>query len=128
MNVLDEGVPQDQHEQLTRWRIHARKIGIDVGYLGMQDEDIIPLLRQLTRPTFFSRDKDFYKPTLRHTAYCLIWLDVASHDAAAFVRRLLQHPRFNTEANRLGHVIHVSPTAVHYWQLRTDAEQLTSWR
>ena len=127
MNVLDESVPNDQRIQLTRWRVHTRKIGVDVGYLGILDENIMPLLHQLTRPTFFSRDKDFYKPTLRHADYCLVWLDAASHETALYIRRLLGHPAFNTEAKRLGHVIHVTANGVHYWRLRVASEQSSAW-
>ena len=93
----------------------------------MLDEAIMPLLHQLTRPIFFSRDRDFYKPTLRHADYCLVWLDTASHETALYIRRLLGHPAFNTEAKRLGHVIHVSANGFHYWHLRVEAEQSASW-
>ncbi len=47
MNVLDEHVPAEQRDVLKRRRIAVRQIGRDVGRMGMQDEQIIPLLRRL---------------------------------------------------------------------------------
>jgi len=127
LNVLDENILPDQRQRLISWAIHVRKIGIEVGRLGMGDEDIVPLLRKLARPTFFSRDSDFYQPTLRNAGCCLVWLEIAHGQAAVYVRRLLEHPAFNSEAKRLGNVIHVSPSGLHYWQLRARMEQFARW-
>lgn len=67
MNILDENTPKDQRELLERGRIHIRQIGFNVGRRGMKDEDeIIPFLLKQNRPTFFTRDDDFYKPRLCH--------------------------------------------------------------
>lgn len=41
----------------------------------MKDDEIIPLLHGLNRPTFFTLDDDFFKPNLRHAQYCLIYLE-----------------------------------------------------
>ena len=60
MNVLDENLAEGQRLLLRRWRITTRQIGVDVGCRGMADEEIIPLLLELRRPTFFTRDADFY--------------------------------------------------------------------
>jgi hypothetical protein len=37
-------------------------------------EEIIPLLHSLRQPTFFTRDRGFYRPGLLHSAYCLVYL------------------------------------------------------
>jgi hypothetical protein len=98
-----------------------------VGRFGMQDDEVIPLLHNLTRPTFFTHDHDFYKPALRHRGYCLVWLEVSYAELALFIRRLLELPQFDTEAKRLGHVIRVSPEGVHFWRVNGAAEQLIPW-
>ncbi|MDE3077398.1 MAG: hypothetical protein KGJ86_18425 [Chloroflexota bacterium] len=83
MNVLDESFLQDQRRLLAGWRIRVRQVGVELGRSGMKDDEIIPLLHQLRRPTFFSRDRDFYKPALRHPGYCLIWLEVIPSETAS---------------------------------------------
>ena len=61
MNVLDENIFELHRQQLEAWSIRVRQVGVDIGKLGMDDrEEIIPLLHGLRRPTFFTRDKDFY--------------------------------------------------------------------
>jgi hypothetical protein len=78
VNVLDENIVATQRQLLRSWKIHFRSIGGEVGRAGMKDRDeIIPLLHTLRRPTFFTRDHDFYKADLRHRGYCLVFLDVA---------------------------------------------------
>lgn len=69
--------------------------------------EIIPLLHTLRRPTFFTRDHDFYKADLRHLRYCLVFLDVAFDEAAEFIRRFLRHTAFRTQAQRMGRVVRV---------------------
>ena len=58
------------------------QIGVDIGRKGLDDEDIIPLLHRLNRPTFFTLDVDFWDRNLRHEGYCLAYLDI-SHTLAA---------------------------------------------
>ena len=66
MNILDENIMESQRQLLRRWRIAVRQIGEDVARKGIKDDEILPLLHQLTRPTFFTRDLDFYARELRH--------------------------------------------------------------
>ena len=56
MNILDENVPASQQVLLRNKRLVLRQIGLDLGRNGMQDAEIIPLLHQLDRPTFFTLD------------------------------------------------------------------------
>jgi len=58
----------------------------------------------LNEPTFFTLDDGFFKPKLRHAQYCLIILDVAQYESAAFIRKTLKHPHFNTKAKRMGNI------------------------
>jgi hypothetical protein len=86
VNVLDENIVAAQRELLQSWKIHFRRIGGEVGRVGMKDRsEIIPLLHTLRRPTFFTRDHDFYKADLCHPRYCLVFLDVAFDEAAEFI-------------------------------------------
>ena len=76
MNVLDENILADQRELLDCWGIAFRQIGHEVGRSGMTDEEIIPLLLSLRRPTLFTLDAGFYDRALAHDRYGLVCLDV----------------------------------------------------
>jgi hypothetical protein len=127
LNLLDENFPGDQALLLRAWRIPFRKIGPDVARLGAKDPDIIPLLHQLRRVTFFTQDRGFANRALCHPAYCLVWLDVRPDDAALYVRRLLRHPRFTSLAKRMGLVVHAHPDGVGFWQQNRPALQRVGW-
>jgi hypothetical protein len=127
MNLLDENVPESQRQLLRAWRIPVRQVGVDVARKGIQDDEIIPLLLRLRRPTFVTRDSDFYKPALRHARYCLVFVDTGQYEAASFVRRLLHHVEFDTEAKRLGSVLRVHHTGVAAWRLHLAGEHHYDW-
>ena len=91
MNILDESLPNNQVALLESWRIHVKQISVNIGRQGMSDEEIIPLLLQNHLPTFFTRDKGFYKRELCHSRYCLVVMAVKKDEAASFIRRLLRH-------------------------------------
>jgi len=125
MNTLDEDIGFSQREQLRARKVHVRKIGVEIGRFGMDDrDDIIPLLHQLRRPTFFIHDQRFYHPKLRHPRYCLVHLDVAPNEAAEYIRRFLRHKAFRSQAQRMGKVIRVRHSGVTYWQIRHEAEHV----
>ena len=128
MNILDENIPKDQRQLLESWRTHIRQIGVNVGRRGMQDDEIIPFLQQLRRPTLFTRDEDFYDRGLCHAKYCLVYLAVEKSEAAVFVRRLLQHPQCDAQAKRMGAVIRVSRAAVSCWRLYAEREMRLIWK
>ena len=127
MNVLDENIPASQRELLIRRRVRVRQIGFDVGRSGMQDAEIIPLLIQLRRPTFFTRDEDFYDRRLCHAKYGLVHLDVRRQEVALFVRRLLAHPEFEAQAKRLGTVVRVSHLGLSVWRPHAESELRFTW-
>ena len=128
MNLLDENIVVTERAQLRAWKIHFQRIGGEVGRLGMKDRnEIIPLLHTLPRPTFFTRDRDFYEPGLRHSGYCLVFLEVAFNEAATFLRRLLRHPAFRTQAARMGKVIRVHHGGLSYWQAGEHREHKLDW-
>jgi hypothetical protein len=106
--VLDENIFAGQRAQLLKWRMSVRQIGHDVGRKGMSDDDIIRLLRRLRRPTFFTRDPDFFAKSLCSDRYCLTYLDVKALHGADYMRRLLRHPDFRTWTQRRGCVVRVA--------------------
>jgi len=128
MNILDENILLSQHDQLRARKVHFRQIGMEIGRSGMKDRnDIIPLLHTLHRPTFFSCDHGFYRAQLRHAGYCLVWLDVLDDEAAAYIRRLLRHQAFRTQAQRMGKVVRARHSGVSYWHLHERKERIVNW-
>jgi hypothetical protein len=126
MIVLDENIADDQRTLLRAWHIRAQKIGRDLASKGIQDDQIVPLLLTLTRPTFFTRDSDFANRNLCHTSYCLVYLGVKADDAAGFIRRLLRHPALNTQARRMGSVVTASHAGIQIWR-RNTADKILAW-
>ncbi len=128
MNVLDENIIAPERERLRTWRIHFWGIGEEVGRLGMKDrEEIIPLLHALRQPTFFTRDQGFYRPTLLHPGYCLVYLEVGVDETAEYIRRLLRHQTFRTRSQRMGKVIHVRHKGFSYWQVNMKEASTLRW-
>lgn len=127
MNMLDENILKDQRQQLLQWRVPIRHIGYDIGRMGMKDSEIIPLLLQLRRPTFFTLDLGFYKRTLCHARYCLVCMAIVQQEAATFVRRFLRHQAFNTQAKRMGTAVRLSSVGLSVWRLHTDPKTEFAW-
>lgn len=127
MIILDENFPESQRLILAGWRIAVRQIGQEVGRDGLQDEEIIPLLHHLSRPTFFTLDADFFHPKLCHARYCLVFLDVNQYEAATFIRRDLRFEDFNTTAKRMGYVLRVAQPGITFWRLHQDNKMQINW-
>lgn len=127
MNLLDENFPKDQLPLLKEWHIPFRLIGQDIAKLGVKDPDIIPLLHRQRGVTFFTLDWDFFNAALCHPAYGLACLGVRADDAAHYLRRFLKHPRFNTQARRMGIVARVHHEGVDFWQRNRAALQSARW-
>lgn len=127
MNILDENVPANQRQLLEHWHIRVRQIGYNVGRRGMQDDEVIALLLRERRPTFFTRDEDFYERKLCHRRYCLVYLAVDKNEVAAFIRRFLRHPVVDTLPKRLGSVIRVSRAGLAMWRIRASRPITVVW-
>ncbi|MBU6400645.1 MAG: hypothetical protein KGS61_10025 [Verrucomicrobia bacterium] len=127
MNLLDENFPQDQLPLLKEWHVFFRLIGKDIARFGAKDPVIIPLLHRQGGATFFTLDWDFFEAALCHPAYGLVWLDVRADDAAYFVRRFLKHPRFKTQAQRMGIVARAHHEGIDFWQRHRAALQHARW-
>lgn len=127
MILLDENIPLDQRDLLRAWGVRCRVIGQDIARLSIGDDDIIVLLRRLKQPTLFTRDKGFFKQTLCHPRYGLIWLDTAPEESAMFIRRVLRHTRFKTKAGRMGLVARVHHDGVNFWHRDRPESQRIVW-
>ena len=128
MNVLDENVPRDQADLLRQWGVRFRSISRELGYQGIDDEDIRPLLLRLKKPTLLTRDEDFFRREFAHARYGLVWFDVAVEETAFFIRRFLNHPRFRANAQRLGCVVHVQPGHITYWTKNAEKLAEAAWK
>ena len=128
MNILDEDIDVIQQQRLRAGKVRFRKIGRDVGRLGLKDRNgVIPLLHTLRRPTFFTRDHGFYHPKLRHAGYCLVYLDVTPEKAADYTRRFLRHKAFRTQAQRMGKVVRVRHNGLTFWQVGDEEAHRVGW-
>lgn len=127
MNVLDENIVAQQREQLRQWRIPFRRIGEHLAAFGAPDENLIPVLHQLKQPTFFTHDEDFFKEAFWHSGYARVYLDVSDRETAAFIRRFLKLPEFNTQTKRLGIVARVHADGVHFWRKGKAGLQKAGW-
>ena len=127
MNILDENISKSQRQLLEGWRISIKQIGINTGRSGMKDNEIIPFLQGLRRPTFFTRDDGFFKPQLCHVRYGLIYLDVEKSETSIFIRHLLKHSELNTQVKRMGNVIRVSHAGLACWRLHVRDELHLKW-
>jgi hypothetical protein len=127
MIILDENFVESQRQILQGWRISFRQVGFEVGREGLKDQEIIPLLHQLRQPTFFTLDSDFFKGRLCHASYCLVYLDVAQYESAAFVRRTIRHKEFDTKTKRMGTVMRVSHVGLAVWRLHEQRQTLFQW-
>jgi hypothetical protein len=127
MIILDENVRKSQRLLLLNQHVSVRQIGHDIGRVGMQDEEIIPLLHRLHRPTFFTFDFDFNKRNLCHPNYCIVYLAVHPSEGAMYIRSLLRYQLFNTQAKRMGNVIEIASTGLAVWQLHAVQPLKYSW-
>lgn len=127
MIVIDEHFPESQRQLLKSWRIHIRQIGYEIGRSGLKDSEIIPLLRQQRRLTFFTLDSDFDRLSYCHSHYSIVFLGVDQYEAATFIRRFLKHKEFNTQAKRLGKVIRVAQTYISVRRRQSETAVRFAW-
>jgi hypothetical protein len=82
VNVLDENILESQRQLLRSWKISVRQIGVELGRKGMADEEILPFLLTLSKPTFFTRDLGFANAESCHARRCLVVLAIGQYEAA----------------------------------------------
>jgi len=78
---------------------------------------------QASRCYVFYSGLGFLSCCFASPAYGVVWLDVRADDAAYFTRRFLQHPRFATQAQRMGVVARTHHKGVDFWQWHHTALQ-----
>ena len=89
--------------------------------MNVFDENVVATQRELLRSW------KIHKPDLCHLGYCLVFLDVAFDEAAAFIRRFLRHAAFRTQARRMGKVVRVYHHGVSYWEVNVKKAQVLGW-
>ena len=93
----------------------------------MPDEEIIPLLQRMRRPTFVTWDCDFFDKTLCNDRYCLAYFDVRALQVAEYVRRFLRHPHFKTWSQRRGCVVRAAASGIAAWRVRAARGSRHRW-
>lgn len=81
----------------------------------------------LRRPTFFTRDQDFYHPWLRHPGYCLVFLEIKPNEAARYIRHFLRYPMFRTQKQRMGIVARVHNDGINFWGIDAARSKDLTW-
>jgi hypothetical protein len=127
VNLLDENFPEDQRPLLRQWGIRFRQIGRDVGWFGVKDDNVIPLLHERRGVTFFTQDQGFFQVRNCHAAYCVVCLDVRADDTAEYVRRFLYDPRFRTKALRMGLVVRAHHDGLEIWKRDQRSRAHVNW-
>ena len=127
MLLLDENIIESQVQLLRARRLAPRQIGGEVGRQGMKDDEIIPLLHSLKQPTFFTRDLRFYDCDAPHAGYCIVVLSVGQSEVASWVRQVLRHSQFDTQAKRMGNLLLVSQTSIKTKALNVEEETIFDW-
>ncbi len=127
MLVLDENLPHAQRQLLRKWGFRFRAIGVEVESHGTRDENLLPALRRLGHPTFFSLDQHFYRPDWAHQKFCLVWMDTRPGRAADFIRAFLKHPAFDTQAKRMDLVARLHPDGIQFWRAGSKSSHLIHW-
>ena len=128
MIVLDHNVAEAQSQLLRDWRIHFKQIGVEAGRPEWEDfQEILRYLHRQKQATFFTHDFDFFQPQLLHADYALIVIAAPIKETAAFIKRFLRHPEFNTKAKRCGKVIRLSPRFISWWEIGAEQQQNLLW-
>ena len=129
MLITDENISETEIWRLREWRIAVRQVGPDLARRSASDQNVLQLLHRLKRPTFFTRDRDFWNHRLTHSDYCLVFIDLREQEGqiAAAIRRFLRHSGFDTHAKRMGKVVRVHRGGVHFWEIGKPSLQSVAW-
>jgi hypothetical protein len=128
MLIADENISEEEIWRLREAGIPVRLIA-DVAAKSITDENVFPVLHSLKQPTFFSKDKDFWKHRLVHADYCLVCLDIPEHEGkvAAYMRRFLAQPDFNTKNKRMGKVVRVHVRGMEFYVKHMRKPHPVAW-
>jgi len=125
-HVLDQDTDRDQLELARKAHIAALRLGQDWGDGNGPDSRIRSELHG-SGITFHTHDQGFFHPTHRHATYGLVYYAVEKTELGKYLRRLLNHPQFDTHAKRLGKVIQVTSTYIEYWGVGRNEKVRLEW-
>ena len=128
MLITDENISEAEIWRLREGGTRLRTIS-DVAIKSIQDDNIVSLLHRLKLPTLFTKDKHYWKYSLVHSGYCLVYLDVPEHEGriATFIRRFLHHHHFNTHSKRMGKVVRLHVRGIEFFEKGTRKSHAISW-
>src|SRR5262245_28515157 len=121
MIVLDENIRrQTVLESIASW--YPGQV-ISVTRLRPQstikDEAIPTLLRRANEPTFVTINvSDYWNKIESSSDYCIIAIEIPNEripEVPTLVRAILRLRQFQAKANRMGKVIHWTPTHIEYY-------------
>ena len=121
MIVLDEQLlGRDLEIDIAKW-YRGRVLYITDLRPGtvIKDEAIPGLLRRQNQPTFVTiNERDFWRKIQADNRYCVVCFtlpDSRANEIAGKLRRLLQHPLFDTKAKRMGKVVRLTDVEANFY-------------
>ena len=124
MIILDEQLlGRDIELEIAKWYRGTVQFILDLRPNSViKDDGIAMLLRQQNQPTFVTiNEKDFWRRVPLDNRYCVVCFalpDWRAPEIPESLRSLLRHPRFNTKAKRMGHVIRVTNEEISYYSFK----------
>ena len=121
MIVLDEQLlGRDIENQIARWYQGAVCFIMDLRPNTVVKDDAIPrLLQQESQPTFVTiNESDFWRKTAITDQFCMVCFalpDSRAREIPTRLRRLFDHPLFDTKKKRMGKMIRVAEKEVSYY-------------
>jgi hypothetical protein len=123
MIVLDEQLlGRDLEEQIARWYQGAVCFIVDLRPNTVIKDDAIPkLLQQENQPTFVTiNESDFWRRAAINDQFCMVCFalpDSRVKEIPARLRKLLDHPLFDTKNKRMGKIIRVAEKEIDYYSI-----------
>ena len=123
MIVLDEQLlGRDIEGQIAQWYRGAVCFITDLRPNTVIKDDVIPkLLQQERQPTFVTiNEQDFWRKAQTNRRFCIVCFalpDSRAREIPARLRRLFDHPLFDTKKKRLGKMIRVAEKEVSYYSV-----------
>ena len=123
MIVLDEQLlGRDVEGQIAHWYRGAVCFITDLRPNTVIKDDVIPkLLQQERQPTFVTiNEQDFWRKAQTNRRFCIVCFalpDARAREIPPRLRRLFDHPLFDTKKKRMGKVIRVAEQEVRYYSV-----------
>jgi len=123
MIVLDEQLlGRDVEGQIAHWYRGAVCFITDLRPNTVIKDDVIPkLLQQERQPTFVTiNEQDFWRKAETNRRFCIVCFalpDARAREIPPRLRRLFDHPLFDTKKKRMGKVIRIAEQEVRYYSV-----------